>query len=95
MSAYCDYCHDGEGASVYPYYGAAPHICGWRLGKPMVGHSVTAPREEWPENFREDPEHPSTPGQYPGNGIYTHCLHCGAGDKSVEGKNDPSERAEA
>lgn len=62
----CEYCDDGEGRSVYPYYGMAPHR---HEGSEMVGSTVIAPKEEWPENFCED-------GEEPGLGVWTHCLHC-------------------
>ena len=81
--SYCEYCRDGEGGCAFPMYGTGPHVCGWRMGKPAIGHSVTAPREEWPANFEEDPEDPCIPGKYPGSGVYTHCLHCGAGAKPL------------
>lgn len=62
----CEYCDDGEGGSVYPYYGVAPHT--HRPG-PMIGSTELLPKIEWPANFSEDPEEP-------GLGTYTHCLNC-------------------
>jgi hypothetical protein len=75
----CEFCDDGTGQSVYPYAGVAPHTCGLHQGMPLPGSSVTLPRDQWPANFKEDASEPSTPGQYPGQRIYTHCLQCGAG----------------
>ena len=63
----CDHCDDGEGNSVYPYYGLAPHT---HKNGPMAGSTIIDPKENWPDNFSEDDE-------CPGLGIYTHCLNCG------------------
>ncbi|GGO89217.1 hypothetical protein GCM10011348_46450 [Marinobacterium nitratireducens] len=69
----CEHCNDGDGNCAYPYYGVAPHECFWKktggFNNPL-GTSTLLPREEWPENFSEDPE-------APGCGIYTHCTECG------------------
>ena len=83
MSAakYCDECHDGEGHSIYPYYGVGPHVCGWRMGKPVIGHSVGTPVSEWPENFVPDPEYGEQDDGKPSVGAWTHCLKCGAGSQ--------------
>lgn len=80
-SGCCPECDDGEGKCVYPYYGVAPHICGYKLGKPVLGHSVEAPREEWPANFKVDGD--PNPGGYPVQGVYTHCLACGRGEQTA------------
>ena len=79
MPAHCEHCHDGYGGTVYPYYGVGPHVCGWRLGKPVVGHSEGIPASEWPENFQPDPEHGDQDDGKPPLGVWTHCMHCGAG----------------
>lgn len=66
----CEYCNDGDGGCVYPMYGVAPHH--HDLSGGIIGSTVIDPCESWPANFTEDPEEP-------GCGVYTHCLHCGAG----------------
>lgn len=73
---YCEICDDGDGGCVFPYYGVAPHRCGFRDGKPVTGQSIELPVSEWPANFSPDDE--PRPGEYPGCGVYTHCLKCGA-----------------
>lgn len=67
MSDYCEYCHDGDGHSVFPYYGLAPHTQD-RRGQ----NSVTLPSFMWPDNFVEDKD-------ARGHGVYVYCLKCGAG----------------
>ncbi len=73
---HCVNCNDGDGVSVYPYYGVAPHECYFRkkggFDDNKVGESTLTPKEEWPDNFQEDPD-------VAGLGVYTHCLDCGAG----------------
>ncbi len=67
----CEYCNDGDGVCVFPYYGVAPHThatCDTTV--PAIS-TVLMPKSEWPDNFTEDPE-------VPGLGTYTHCPHCGA-----------------
>lgn len=78
MKNCCEQCDDGDGNCVYPYYGAAPHKCFWKIGdgKTLIT-SQELPQSEWPENFK--PETEPNPGGYPGTGIYTHCLNCGRG----------------
>lgn len=73
----CEHCHDGDGASAFPYYGVAPHQCFYALGL-QPGQSRELPESEWPENFVLDPEAGPATG-FPRCGTYTHCLHCGAG----------------
>ena len=76
MSDFCDDCNDGDGNSVYPYYGVAPHECYFRkqggFKQNQLGTSTLKPKLEWPENFEEDKD-------ALGLGVYTHCLICGAG----------------
>lgn len=36
--------------SEYPYYGVAPHVCYFRMGK-KIGQSKMLPRSKWPRNF--------------------------------------------
>lgn len=73
----CEYCDDGEGGSVFPHYGVAPHECYFKLGK-QVGQSKFLPKHDWPENFTPDED---TNNQC---GIYRFCLHCGAGRGEAE-----------
>jgi len=61
----CEHCDDGDGHSVFPYYGVAPHA-----NLPGGGTRLLF-AEDWPDNFDEDPE-------CPGCGTYTHCPVCGA-----------------
>ena len=70
MTDYCTRCFDGNDASVFPYYGLAPHTHYKQNG--VIGSTVVLPKSEWPENFEEDED-------APGAGIYTHCPECGAG----------------
>lgn len=67
----CDHCDDGDGHSVFPYYGVAPHT---HAEGPMIGSTRLLPREQWGDNFREDPDSP-------GYGVYMRCQHCGRGEK--------------
>lgn len=75
MSNCCEMCDDGEGGCIYPYYGAAPHRCGFKDGNPMIGHSKELPASEWPKNYEHDGE--PNPGGYPGSGVYAYCPNCG------------------
>lgn len=67
----CEHCQDGDGGSVYPYYGLAPHT--HNLAGGWIGSTRIDPRDSWPTNFREDPD-------APGAGVYLHCPVCGRGD---------------
>ena len=71
----CQACDDGDGGCAYPYYGVAPHVCGFRLGLPVIGSSKELPQTEWPANYAHDGA--PNEGGYPGNGVYTHCMSCG------------------
>ncbi len=43
--------------SEYPYYGVAPHECYFKRGPDFkIGQSLPLPRNEWPKNFRPDPD---------------------------------------
>lgn len=59
----CDFCSDGNGGTVFPYYGLAPHT----HIKGILGSTEFT--GEIPENFSPDSD---------GLGLYTHCLNCGA-----------------
>lgn len=78
----CKYCDDGEGNSIYPHYGVAPHICGYKLGHPVIGHSKQLPEFMWPANFKPDPESSSKVGDFPGAGVYLYCPTCKDGEQS-------------
>lgn len=65
----CDFCDDGNGECIFPYYDLAPHI----HRKPIGGTEFI--NVSLPENFSPDGD---------GLGIYTHCLYCG-GDGTYEG----------
>ena len=69
----CDHCDDGDGHSVFPYYGVAPHT---HAQGPMIGSTRLLPREQWGDNFREDPE-------CPGQGVYLRCPQCGRGEQRI------------
>jgi hypothetical protein len=64
----CEYCDDGDGQSIFPYYGLAPHV----HTKPIDGTEFTG---EIPENFSPDGD---------GMGIYTHCLHCSKRESTID-----------
>lgn len=65
----CEYCDDGNGECVFPYYGLGPHT--HKDG--ILGSTEFT--GEIPENFSPDGD---------GLGVYTHCLNCG-GDGTYEG----------
>ena len=72
----CEHCDDGDGFSVFPYYGTAPHT--HALPTPThptdwIGSTRLLPRDQWGDDFREDPD-------CPGLGTYLRCEHCGAGE---------------
>lgn len=71
----CKYCDDGEGGSVFPYYGLAPHKHDMSKGT-FIGSTRIEPKSEWPENFEPDPE---TEG---GSGTYVYCPICKEGIQS-------------
>ncbi len=61
----CEWCIDPDGALCYPSYGIAPHTYSDKLS--FV--PVILPRDQWPDNFREDPDNP-------GCGTYQWCPKC-------------------
>ncbi len=73
----CEKCDDGEGSSIFPMYGVAPHTCYYKIQGAVIGESVEIAASLWPANFELD-ESDDGPGVR--CGVYTHCLHCGAGD---------------
>ena len=71
MTHCCDYCDDGDGICVFPYYGLAPHTHDVR------GNTRILPKDQWGDNFREDPD-------APGQGTYLRCPKCGRGEQAVK-----------
>lgn len=69
----CEECDDGDGNCIFPYYGVGPHrhVGLTDNAASVIGSTVLEPKENWPENYKEDEE-------CPGLGAYTHCLNCGA-----------------
>lgn len=67
----CEYCTDPDGAPCFPIYGVGPHTHAGIAGNPLLGETIPLPREEWPENYRENPNEP-------GHGVWW-CPHCGDG----------------
>jgi hypothetical protein len=78
-STCCEQCNDGDGRSIYPLYGVAPHTCFYKIPGATIGQSVELPETDWPANFVLDPESGAATGS-PRTGVWTHCLHCGTGD---------------
>ncbi|WP_119690918.1 hypothetical protein [Acinetobacter soli] len=72
---YCDHCWNGNDDSVFPYYGLAPHTHYKRHGN--IISTVFLDASEYPSNFEPDEESGNE------QGMYTHCLHCGAGDSEL------------
>ena len=77
----CEFCDDGEGHCVYPYYGVAPHTHEFPkewMSDPMavIGSTRVLPREQWPNNFREDAD-------CAGCGVYLRCNKCGDGESAA------------
>ena len=69
---YCDFCHDGNGRSAFPYYGLAPHKHNFEITGCVIGSTEICDKSEYPDNFEEDSE-------CEGMGTYTNCPECGAG----------------
>lgn len=82
----CDECDDGNGNSIYPSYGVGPHICGWRMGKPVIGYSKGLPKNGWPVNFIPDEEYEELEDDRPILGVWTHCLKCQGGKNDLRTK---------
>jgi hypothetical protein len=72
----CEFCTDPDGLPCFPSYGVAPHTCFYKIPGATIGQSIVLPREEWPDNFKEDPDEP-------GHGTYW-CPHCGDGKPDDE-----------
>ena len=64
----CKHCTDPNGDPCYPQYGTGPHKSFDEHGNHFTEF---LPKEEWPENYREDPD-------CPGCGIWW-CPVCGDG----------------
>lgn len=71
----CQYCTDPNGVPCFPSYGPAPHTCFYKIDDAVIGQSVTLPRDQWLDNFQEDPD-------CPGCGTYW-CPYCGDGKPST------------
>lgn len=67
----CKHCTDPNGEACFPQYGVGPHTHEERNGIPFFGSTKTLPREDWPDNYREDPN-------TPGLGVWW-CPYCGEG----------------
>lgn len=67
----CEYCIDPDGAPCFPMYGIGPRTHAGSGGNPLLGRTIMSPREDWPENYRENPNEP-------GFGVWW-CPHCGHG----------------
>lgn len=72
----CDHCDDGDGHCVFPYYGVAPHTHTATHPADWLGSTKLLPRDQWGDNFREDPE-------CPGQGVYMRCPKCCRGEKAA------------
>ena len=77
----CEYCDDGDGFCIYPYYGVGPHkhvaLTSGQLHQ-YIGTTQMLPKESWPANYKEDAD-------CPGLGTFTHCLSSGAPDAASIG----------
>jgi hypothetical protein len=78
---YCEYCHDGDGYSVFPYYGVAPHV---HESEHIIGSTKILSESEWPENFEHDEDSP-------GCGTYLYCPNCFAGEFNPNKANERGE----
>ncbi|MDD0837857.1 hypothetical protein PSQ40_04665 [Curvibacter sp. HBC61] len=68
----CPACQDPDtGEALVPYYGVGPHVCFYKIPGATIGQSRPLPRDQWPANYREDPESP-------GHGLWW-CEVCGEG----------------
>lgn len=71
----CEMCIDPDGEACFPSYGVAPHECFHMIPGATLGQSKLLPRDQWPSNFREDPD-------CAGLGTYW-CPHCGSGKPAL------------
>ncbi len=71
----CKFCDDGDGKCAFPYYGVAPHEHDGADGA-ILGMTRLLPKEQWGENFRQDP-------QVPWCGTYLRCEFCGDGEPTM------------
>jgi hypothetical protein len=74
----CERCLDPDGIPCFPMYGIGPHTHVAQAGSDMkwIGTTQALPRDEWPENYREDPASP-------GEGVWW-CPECGEGKPAHE-----------
>lgn len=75
----CKTCGDGE---FLPIYGVGPHR---HEGDSFIGSTVHLPQEEWPANYKEDPD-------APGCGTWTcpDCDGCGKNPRDAAAMPDPN-----
>lgn len=67
----CPHCMGIDGEPCYPVYGVGPHA-GFQLSNgSLVSIHRPLPPEQWPDNYREDPDNP-------GIGTWW-CQFCGEG----------------
>lgn len=66
----CEFCTDPDGLGCFPVYGVGPHKHVGVTDDPntWIGSTVHLPKDDWPENYQEDPD-------CPGMGTYW-CPHC-------------------
>lgn len=76
----CEHCDDGDGLCVFPMYGPAPHTHDTSSG--WIGSTRTLPKEQWGNNFREDPD-------CKGHGVYMRCESCGRGEQQATAPSVP------
>lgn len=72
----CEQCDDGDGGCVFPYYGVAPHthdLSGGSNPPNFIGSTRILPREQWGDNFWEDPDCSCC-------GVFMRCSSCGDGE---------------
>ena len=72
----CKHCTDPDGLPCFPQYGVGPHTCFYKYPGATLGQSQPLPREQWPENYMEDPD-------CPGHGVWW-CPECGDGKPETE-----------
>lgn len=52
------------GECIYPYYGLAPHTHTIKNGKIIIDGTKILDKNNYPDNFREDPEAPGCGGYH-------------------------------